>query len=185
MTFIDGLSIPFFNIGINVSQNATLTRTLTNRLGTYPEWLLGTSRNPTTPQQPTVLSSSERSDIGPGMRKEREDKTVAVAIDIYAPGDVEQGLRNAEVDLESSSSLPVVSQSRGASPNSSPPNSPTPGVVEELREVTHPETSKSPRVVRFPEARMRSTSTLHLQSLAAAQSDLTRSKSPVSHHSKS
>lgn len=170
MALIDGLSIPFFNIGRNVSQNVSLTTTLTNRLGTYPEWLLGTSRNPTIPRQPTVQPSYERSDLRPEMPKEQEDNTITVTTE-HAPkeeDDVERGLRSPEVDLEEqpTSSL-LVSQSRGASPNISPSSSPTPDVVEELRQVTHPETSKSPRV-RFPEARMRSTSTLHLQSRVAS-----------------
>lgn len=55
---LDGLSIPFFNIGRNVSRNVSLSRTLTNQLRSYPDWLLGTNRNPTVPQQPVSGSGS-------------------------------------------------------------------------------------------------------------------------------
>jgi len=52
---LDGLSIPFFNIGRNVSRNVSLSKTLTNPLRSYPDWLLGVNRNPTVPQQPAIV----------------------------------------------------------------------------------------------------------------------------------
>jgi len=49
---IHGLSIPFFNLGMNVSRSVSLSATLTSRSRVYPEWLLGVNRNPTLPREP-------------------------------------------------------------------------------------------------------------------------------------
>jgi hypothetical protein len=51
LTNIDGLSIPFFNLGVNVSRTVSLSATLTSTR-VYPDWLLGIRRNPTLPRQP-------------------------------------------------------------------------------------------------------------------------------------
>ncbi|KAH9485358.1 hypothetical protein JR316_0002266 [Psilocybe cubensis] len=49
----DGLSIPFFNLGMNVSRSVSISATLTSRTRVYPDWLLGISRTPTLPREPT------------------------------------------------------------------------------------------------------------------------------------
>ncbi|KAF8972166.1 Sodium/hydrogen exchanger family-domain-containing protein [Flammula alnicola] len=49
---IHGLSIPFFNLGVNVSRTVSMSATMTSRSKLYPEWLLGVSRNPTFPREP-------------------------------------------------------------------------------------------------------------------------------------
>jgi NhaP-type Na+/H+ or K+/H+ antiporter len=48
---IHGLSIPFFNLGMNVSRTVSLSATLTSTR-IYPDWLVGIRRNPTLPRQP-------------------------------------------------------------------------------------------------------------------------------------
>ena len=51
LTNIDGLSIPFFNLGVNVSRTVSLSATLTSTR-VYPDWLVGIRRNPILPRQP-------------------------------------------------------------------------------------------------------------------------------------
>lgn len=53
---LDGLSIPFFNFGRNVSRTVSLSATLTSRTRVYPDWLLGINRTPTLPREPTSES---------------------------------------------------------------------------------------------------------------------------------
>jgi len=50
---LDGLSIPFFNLGINVSRTVSLSNTLTSRSRSFPDWILNVNRIPATPQEPT------------------------------------------------------------------------------------------------------------------------------------
>lgn len=50
----DGLSIPFFTFGRNLSRTVTLSKTLTSRTVQYPEWLLGVNRNPVLPTEPAA-----------------------------------------------------------------------------------------------------------------------------------
>lgn len=83
----DGLSIPFFNLGRNISRNATLTRTLTNPLRT-PDWLLGTNRTATGPQVEASDAhyientlSSQR-DV---QSKQSDNQVSAITIDIREP----------------------------------------------------------------------------------------------------
>ncbi|KAF9531593.1 Sodium/hydrogen exchanger family-domain-containing protein [Crepidotus variabilis] len=90
---IHGLSIPFFNMGRNVSRTVSLTATLTNPTRSYPEWLMGTSRNPTLPQQqPTEPSSSpedkrhvEHNSFTEAISIDMEDSPVALETPIPTP----------------------------------------------------------------------------------------------------
>ncbi|PPQ68203.1 hypothetical protein CVT25_015035 [Psilocybe cyanescens] len=50
---IHGLSIPFFNLGMNVSRTVSLSATLTSRSRVYPDWLLGIGRHPSLPREPS------------------------------------------------------------------------------------------------------------------------------------
>ena len=59
---IDGLSIPFFTFGVNLSRTISRSTTL-NSTRVYPEWMLGIRRNPTLPrppdsENPTLASES-------------------------------------------------------------------------------------------------------------------------------
>ncbi|KAF8906575.1 Sodium/hydrogen exchanger family-domain-containing protein [Gymnopilus junonius] len=67
---IHGLSIPFFNLGMNVSRTVSLSATLTSRSRVYPDWLLGVNRNPSLPREPTTevgdLSNRESTGEVPG-----------------------------------------------------------------------------------------------------------------------
>ncbi|KAF8973315.1 Sodium/hydrogen exchanger family-domain-containing protein [Flammula alnicola] len=55
---IHGLSIPFFNLGINVSRTVSLSATLTSRSRSYPDWLLGVNRHPTLPREPDAEAAN-------------------------------------------------------------------------------------------------------------------------------
>lgn len=55
---LDGLSIPFFNLGRNVSRTVSLSTTLISRSRSYPDWILSVSRITTTPQEPTSEASN-------------------------------------------------------------------------------------------------------------------------------
>jgi len=50
---IHGLSIPFFNLGRNVSRTVSLSTTLTSRSRSYPDWILNVNRITITSQEPT------------------------------------------------------------------------------------------------------------------------------------
>lgn len=55
----DGLSIPFFNLGQNVSRNVTLTTTLTSRSRSYPDWIFNINRVAATPQESALQINVE------------------------------------------------------------------------------------------------------------------------------
>ena len=94
---LDGLSIPFFNLGQNVSRTVTLTATLTSPHSRFqPDWMLNinrivpilqesTSEAPNVPREfaspadsanpPTVLVSSQIPDVesGPVVDERNDD----------------------------------------------------------------------------------------------------------------
>jgi hypothetical protein len=155
----DGLSIPFFNIGRNISRNVSLTTTLTNPLRT-PDWLLGTNRNPTLPQQsqaeppmqnvePTVPSAVEQ-------QSHEHLEVAAVTIDIHDYPEASTQKENTEGRMftQSVSTLDVpyhsdtTATSHGLTPDSVGKQSTHPGslnIATELR-VAQP---KSLRTVQF------------------------------------
>lgn len=65
--FTDGLSIPFFSFGRNVSRNVSLSHTLTNPSWSYPEWLVGINRNPSVPGPPVSPLETAVSQDTPGL----------------------------------------------------------------------------------------------------------------------
>jgi hypothetical protein len=161
----DGLSIPFFNIGMNISRNVSLTRTLTNPLRT-PDWLLGTNRNPTVPRQlqpeDSVVQNVQTTHLSPeDIQSKQSDKQIAaVTIDIH---------ETSGEDIEAGKKL-ATRWVRDTTPNSTSLESPTPDTLEEdtLEKLsTTPNSSenitkgsglmkasssKSPRTVQFSSA---------------------------------
>jgi len=107
---VHGLSIPFFNLGRNISRNATLTRTLTNPLRT-PDWLLGTNRNVTESSDVQYVenTASFQRDI---QSKQSHSQVSAVSIDIREPStapeqDIEAGRGAAAAKLTRPVSAPA------------------------------------------------------------------------------
>ncbi|KAF9478628.1 hypothetical protein BDN70DRAFT_921783 [Pholiota conissans] len=57
---IHGLSIPFFNMGRNITQTITISKSLPS----YPDWLTGVSRNPVLPREPDTERAASPSRPG-------------------------------------------------------------------------------------------------------------------------
>jgi hypothetical protein len=135
---LDGLSIPFFNIGRNVSRNVSLSKTLTNPLRSYPDWLLGINRNPTVPQQPGSGSIVEqapfigRENIPPKL----EQNGQAVTGIIHEAQPQQDSESEVNQDIESASIRPMSMSKDGV--HSKEPSS---DVIEEAR--------RSPKHVLF------------------------------------
>ncbi|KDR75937.1 hypothetical protein GALMADRAFT_248743 [Galerina marginata CBS 339.88] len=77
---IHGLSIPFFNLGMNVSRTVSLSATLTSRSRVYPEWLLGVNRNPTLPREPDseIVDSSLQGAVQQNLNSQKDPQVEVI-----------------------------------------------------------------------------------------------------------
>jgi hypothetical protein len=145
----DGLSIPFFNIGRNLSRNVSLTRTLTQPLRT-PDWLLRTNGNPTLPQQSQADSSEQNlqttfSSAEDIQSKQNNKQVAAVTIDIHdhpeASTTQKEDIDAGRKVIQLASILEMPSHGDTA-PDSTRSKSPTPDILEESRVEKHSTTPK-------------------------------------------
>ncbi|KIM37934.1 hypothetical protein M413DRAFT_448196 [Hebeloma cylindrosporum] len=126
---IHGLSIPFFNLGENVTRTISQSATL-NSNRAYPDWLLGTRRNPTLPRPP----DSENPTPVESVKESQPHEEVIAA---YPPQPV--SIAGVRADAQPGTAAVVVGMSGDAN------------VVEEIIVSPKSVDPRLPKVVHFPD----------------------------------